>query len=58
MTESPGEDRIERRAELLPEEKAAGSEAPEQQAEAILEDSDERTAHPEATRQESSQTPD
>lgn len=58
MTETPGDDRIERRAELLPEELAAGSDAPEEQAKAILEDSDERTEHPEETRHESSQTPD
>ena len=32
------------RAELLPEEQAAGSEDPRAQAEAILEESDERSA--------------
>ncbi|QIK65531.1 hypothetical protein G7072_03505 [Nocardioides sp. HDW12B] len=37
-------ERVETRADLLPEEKAAGSEDPEAQAEAILADSDERTA--------------
>jgi hypothetical protein len=58
MTESPDEDRVERRADLLPEELAAGSDDPKQQAEAILEDSDERTERPEETRQESTQTPD
>ncbi|MBY9074295.1 hypothetical protein K1X13_05610 [Nocardioides sp. WL0053] len=59
MTESADEARIERRAEdLLPEEAAAGSEAPEEQARVILEDSDERTEHPEETRHESTQTPD
>ena len=59
MTESADEARIERRAEdLLPEEVAAGSEAPEEQARVILEDSDERTEHPEETRHASSQTPD
>jgi hypothetical protein len=58
MTESPEESRVERRAELLPEEAAAGSDNPEEQAQAILEDSDERTEHPEETRHESSQTPD
>lgn len=57
MTESTGADRVERRAELLPEEVAAGSDTAEEQAEAILEDSDERTEHPEETRQESTQTP-
>ena len=57
MTEAPGDDRVERRAELLPEEVAAGSDTPEGQAEAILEESDERVDRPEETRQESSQTP-
>lgn len=56
MTETPDHDRIERRAELLPEEQAAGSEDPTAQAEAILEESDERTADSEETRHES--TPD
>jgi hypothetical protein len=37
------DDRVaERAAELLPEERTAGSADPEAQAEAILEDSDER----------------
>jgi hypothetical protein len=58
MSESPGDDRIERRAELLPEELAAGSDLPEEQAKVILEDSDERTDDPEETRRESTQTPD
>lgn len=58
MTESPDEDRIERRADLLPEEAAAGSDDPEAQAKAVLEDSDARTEHPEETRHESTQTPD
>jgi hypothetical protein len=57
MTQTPDEDRVARRAELLPEEEAAGSENPEQQAEAILEESDERTQAPEETRRESHQTP-
>lgn len=48
--------RITGRAELLPEEEAAGSDDPRHQAEAILEDSDERTEQPEATGRESSQT--
>ena len=40
-----GEDRVEQRAaELLPEELAVGSADPEAQAEAILDDSDEREA--------------
>ena len=58
MTEPRDEDRIQERAELLPEEAAAGSDDPEGQAEAILEDSDDRTEHPEETRHESVQTPD
>ena len=36
----------------------AGSEDPDEQARAILEESDDRTEHPEKTRHESSQTPD
>jgi hypothetical protein len=49
-------ERIERRAELLPEEEAAGSDDPEAQAEAILAESDERTEDPSGTRAESVQT--
>lgn len=49
---------MESRSELLPEEEVAGSEAPEEQAEAILQESDERTQDPEGTRHESQQTPD
>ena len=49
---------VETRSELLPEEQAAGSDNPHDQAEAILAESDERTAHPEETREESTQTPD
>ena len=41
-------DRIRQRAaELLPEEQAAGSADPQEQAEAILADSDRREDHPE-----------
>lgn len=58
MDESREQDRIDSRAELLPEERAAGSDDPEEQAEAILEESDDRTDHPEETRRESTQTPD
>jgi hypothetical protein len=58
MTERPGDSRIEQRATLLPEEQAAGSDDPDAQAEAILEDSDERTEHPEETKKQSVQTPD
>ena len=38
------DDRIEQRAELTAEEKAAGSDDPEDQAREILEESDERLA--------------
>ena len=58
MTERPDDERIETRAELLPEEQAAGSEDPEAQAEAILSESDERTARPGETQRESTQTPE
>jgi hypothetical protein len=37
---------VDSRAQLLPEEKSAGSEVPETQAEAILAESEERTLHP------------
>ena len=50
--------RVEHRAELLPEELAAGSDDPQAQAEAILEESDERTEHPEQTQRDSVQSPD
>lgn len=39
----PDDERVASRSELLPEEKKAGSDDPEAQAEAILEDSEERT---------------
>ena len=51
------DERIMERAELLPEELEADSDNPEAQAEAILDDSDERVDDPEGTRRESSQTP-
>jgi deazaflavin-dependent oxidoreductase (nitroreductase family) len=54
----PDDEHIAKRADLLPEEKRAGSDDPEAQAEAILEESEERTEHPEETRHESVQTPD
>ncbi|MCC6495750.1 MAG: hypothetical protein IT193_05775 [Propionibacteriaceae bacterium] len=57
MSEMPDEEAVEARAHLLPEEVAAGSDDPEAQAEAILEESKERTLHPEATGHESSQAP-
>ncbi|MDT4922754.1 MAG: hypothetical protein QOG01_467 [Pseudonocardiales bacterium] len=58
MTDPVDESRIEHRADLLPEEERAGSDDPELQAEVILEDSDERTEHPEETKRRSTQTPD
>ncbi|HET9872618.1 MAG TPA: hypothetical protein VFP89_08505 [Propionibacteriaceae bacterium] len=57
MTPESDRDRIEERAHLLPEELSVGSDDPEAQAEAILQESDERTDDPEGTRAESSQTP-
>lgn len=56
--ETPDEEHVASRAELLPEEQRAGSDDPHAQAEEILEESDERTLHPEETRRESTQTPD
>jgi hypothetical protein len=57
MSESQeDEERITRRAELLPEEAAAGSDDPRHQAEEILHESDERTDNPEQTGRESTQT--
>jgi hypothetical protein len=55
MSES-NDERIATRAELLDEEAVAGSDDPQRQAAAILEESDERTDDPEGTRAESSQT--
>jgi hypothetical protein len=43
MSQSPDEHDIDTRAELLPEEEAAGSDDPHAQAEQILEESAERT---------------
>lgn len=57
MTEAADAERIAERAHLLPEEIAAGSDNPEQQAEAILAESDRRTDEPEATQDESPQSP-
>jgi deazaflavin-dependent oxidoreductase (nitroreductase family) len=45
----PDDQQVARRAELLPEEKQAGSDDPEAQAEAILEESEERTASRDAS---------
>ena len=50
--------RVDRRADLLPEEAAVGSDEPEEQAAAILAESDERTEDPEGTRREYTQTMD
>ena len=58
MSEQPDDERVVERSDLLPEEKAAGSDDPQQQARSILEDSDRRTVEPEQTKQESVQTPD
>ncbi|GAB3261012.1 hypothetical protein [Nocardioides dilutus] len=58
MSQTPDDDRVETRAELLPEEEAAGSDDPHAQAQAILEESDQRTQGPEGTQAESTQTPD
>jgi hypothetical protein len=55
---TPDESRVEQRARLLPEEQLQGSDDAARQAEVILEDSDERTADPERTKHESTQTPD
>lgn len=55
--EGTEQERIDRRAELLDEERAAGSDDPDAQAEAILAESDERTDDPEGTRADSTQTP-
>lgn len=51
------QERVQSRSELLPEERAAGSDDPEEQAKAILAESDERTDDPVATQQESVQSP-
>lgn len=58
MSEQPDDERVVERSDLLPEEKAAGSDDPQQQARSILEDSDRRTVEPEQTKHESVQTPD
>lgn len=58
MTQTPDERDVAARAHLLPEEaEAGGSEEPQLQAEAILEESLERTEDPEGTRRSSTQTP-
>ncbi len=58
MTDTePDADRISERSHLLPEEETAGSDDPMAQAEAILEESDERTHYPEETRDAPTQIP-
>ncbi len=58
MTDGPSEKNVEQRANGLPEEHAAGPvDDPQAQAEAILEESQERTDDPEGTRRDSAQTP-
>lgn len=54
----PDESDVDSRAGLLPEEQAAGSERPHDQAEAVLAESEQRTLDPESTQLESTQTPD
>jgi hypothetical protein len=49
------DERVERRAELLPEEERAGSDDPEAQAEAILDESDARTQFPAAREERTSE---
>jgi len=56
MSNMPDEDDVTSRAELLPEEVAAGSDDPQAQAMVILEESHERTADPDRTGAESVQT--
>lgn len=51
-------EQVDSRKELLPEERAAGSDNPEDQAAEILAESEDRTLHPDRTRHESAQTPD
>jgi hypothetical protein len=41
----PADERVGSRADLLAEERAAGSDDPEAQARAVLADSEERTLH-------------
>lgn len=59
MTDEERDDElVAERSHLLPEEEAAGSDDPISQAEAILEESLERTNNPEGTQEDSSQTLD
>jgi hypothetical protein len=54
----PEERDVDSRSDLLPEERAAGSDRPHDQAEAVLEESAQRTSDPEGTQLTSTQTPD
>jgi hypothetical protein len=56
MSEAPDERHVRTRAELLAEERSAGSDDPEAQAEVILEESAERTDAPADTGADSVQT--
>jgi hypothetical protein len=59
MTDDERDDElVAERSHLLPEEEAAGSDDPMSQAEAILQESLERTDDPEGTQRDSSQTLD
>ena len=58
MTESTDDPRISQRADLSPEEQAAGSADPTAQARLILEESDERTEHSERDADGSELDPD
>lgn len=58
MSEAPDETQIGTRAQLLPEEASTGSDDAQEQARVILEESLERTEHPEETRHDSVQTPE
>lgn len=54
---TPQQDSVDERAHLLPEELAVGSADPQRQAEAILQESAERTLDPDGTQDSSSQVP-
>jgi hypothetical protein len=45
-TQDPQQRHVDERAELLPEEQAVGSADPQAQAAAVLEESQDRTEHP------------
>ena len=63
MSETPQDTRpeerdVDSRAELLPEEQAVGSDDAHEQAEAVLEESEQRVHDVEGTQLASTQTPD